>query len=142
LEAARAGGLPETEHLRGFIKTNSRRIAHELVAAGSPVLHVWNVKAEGTLRTFLIHEHGIDILGLSSDQDSPQIHTRFLGPQWGLDYREQATLEDTPGGAIKIEAVVTSPLFDEPIHLEFLDAADDFDKPRRVLVAWARTKPA
>ena len=51
------------------------------------------------------------------------------------------TLEDAHGGALKVEAVVTSPLFDDPIQLEYLDGNDDFDKPRHVLVEWARTKP-
>jgi len=141
LEAAKAGGLADAEPLRDFIVRSSRRIAHERVAAGSPVLHVWNVKAEGTLRTFLLHERGMDILRLSGDEDSPQIQTRFVGPQWGLDYREQVTLEDAHGGALKVEAVVTSPLFDDPIQLEYLDGNEDFDKPRRVLIEWARTKP-
>ena len=141
LEAAKAGGLADGKSLRDFIRRSSRRIAHERVAAGSPVLHVWNVKAEGTLRTFLLHERGIDILRLSGDEDSPQIQTRFVGPQWGLDYREEVTLEAVHGGTLKVQAVITSPLFDDPIQLEYLDGNDAFDKPRHVLVEWARTTP-
>src|ERR1700681_1663980 len=41
--------------------------------------------------------------------------------------------------AVRSQAVVTSPLFDDPIQLEYLDGTHDFDKPRHVLVEWART---
>jgi hypothetical protein len=127
-----------TGPVRDTIELSSSRIVDELGTGGLSVLHVGNARADKQMKTYVLHEQGIELLGLAGDAGSPRIQRRCAGPQWGLDYREEMTVDYSSGGTVKVEAIINAPVFDKPVRCEIPRGHDDFDEARRVLLEWAR----
>jgi hypothetical protein len=127
-----------TGPVRAVIELSSSQLVAELGTGGSSILHVGNARADKQMKTYVLHEQGIDLLGLAGDAGSPRVQRRCAGPQWGLDYREEMTVDYTSGGTVRVEAIIDAPVFDKPVRCEIPRGNDDFDEARRVLLEWAR----